>query len=46
LDAGLISIVFSMGICHGVGFSLTYGQAIGAVMKVSSKAATGRLLMA
>ena len=34
LDYGLTAVVFSLSISHGIGFSLIYAQAIGAVIRV------------
>ena len=37
LDSHFAVVVLTLGVCHGVGFSLTYAQAIGAVMKVEKR---------
>ena len=33
LDHGLVAVVFSLSISHGLGFSLIYAQTIGTVIK-------------
>ena len=43
LDSHFAVVVLTLGVCHGVGFSLTYAQAIGAVMKVEKKSGEAEL---